>query len=70
MCELNIVTQHNCPNLEIETDGQLLKQISGEQKTTKRYHKSTRLRDVLVACRDALYSKEIDKEKLDFTTKF
>ena len=26
--------------------------------------------DVSVVCRDALYSKEINKEKLDFTTKF
>ena len=24
MCELNIVSQHNCPNLEMETDEQLL----------------------------------------------
>ena len=44
--------------------------ISGEQETTKRYHKSTGLMDVLFICRDALCSKEIDKEKLDLTTKF
>ena len=45
-------------------------QISGEQKTIKTYQKSTRLIDVLVICRDALCSKEINKEKLDLTSKF
>ena len=44
--------------------------ISGEQETTKRYHESTGLMDVLFICRDALCSKEIDIEKLDLTTKF
>ena len=47
------------------TDERLLEtQISGEQKTTKRY-KSTGLMDVLVICRDVLCSKEINKEKFD-----
>ena len=40
-------------------------QISREPKTTKRFHKSTGLVDVLVICWDALCSKEINKEKLD-----
>ena len=53
------------------TDERLLEtQISGEQKTTKRYNKSTGLMDVLVICRDVLCSKEINKEKFDLTSKF
>ena len=55
----------------METDERLLEtQISGEQKTTKRYNKSTGLMDVLVICRDVLCSKEINKEKFDLTSKF
>ena len=47
-----------------------LTQISGKQKIRKIYYKSTGLMDVLVICRDALRSKEINKEKLDLTSKF
>ena len=41
-----------------------LTQISGKQKITKIYYKSTGLMDVLVISRDALRSKEINEEKL------
>ena len=43
--------------------------MSGEQKTTKRYYKSTGLMDILLICRDALCSKEIYIEKLHLTSK-
>ena len=70
MCGLNIVTQHNCPNLEIETDEQLLNPNIWRTKTTKTCYKSTGVMDVLVICRGALCSKEINEEKLDLTAKF
>ena len=54
----------------METYEQLLNPDIQRTKTTKRYHKSTGLMYVLVICRNALCSKEIDKEKIDVTAKF
>ena len=54
----------------MKTDEPLLDPNIKIQYTIKRYHKRTRLIDVSVICRDALWSKEISKEKLDFTSKF
>ena len=54
----------------MKTDEQLLDPNIWRTKYNKKYHKSTRLIDVSVICRDALWSKEISKEKLDFTSKF
>ena len=54
----------------METDEQLLNPNIWRTKTIKRYYKSTPIMDVLVICRDALCSKEINKEKLDLTSEF
>ena len=45
-------------------------QISGEKNAIKRYHKITRLINVLVICRDASCSKGTNKEKLDLASEF
>ena len=54
----------------METDEQLLNPNIWRTKTIKRYYQSTPIMDVLVICRDALCSKEINKEKLDLTSEF
>ena len=54
----------------MENNEQLLNpNKTGERKTRQRYHKSTKLIDVvLVICRDPLCSKEINNKKLDLTS--